>query len=169
MNELGLLIQILLPESDIKFVIKLLSKLVYYSYFQVNNNYYLFTYAKSQIFKEIITNIIYSKCKVKKNIKANQRRFRSLRGFCLYILSLKEAGKNFKVLKTNLPENFWEEVSSIIRQKNKSKLEQYLFNLNEKTFDSESFILKNFKQPIDNRLEITNNTIVLHLKSRINN
>jgi len=166
MRELGLLLQMLLPTSSLELMFKLLSKLVYYSYFQVNDDYYIFAYARSQILREIILNILYSNCTIVKNIKANQRRFRSLRGFCLYILKLKETGKNFQVLKTNLQKEFWDEVSIIIRQKNKSKLEQYLFNFHETTFDSESFILKNFEQPINDRLEITNNTRIIHLNNK---
>jgi hypothetical protein len=68
-------------------------------------------------------------------------------------------------LETNLKQVFWDEIDLIIRQKNKSKLEQYLFSFDEKKVNSDSFILKNFEQPINNRLEISNGTITLHLNS----
>lgn len=68
-------------------------------------------------------------------------------------------------METNLKQVFWDEIDLIIRQKNKSKLEQYLFSFDEKKVNSDSFILKNFEQPINNRLEISNGTITLHLNS----
>lgn len=68
-------------------------------------------------------------------------------------------------METNLKQVFWDEIDLLIRQKNKSKLEQYLFSFDEKKVNSDSFILKNFEQPINNRLEISNGTITLHLNS----
>jgi hypothetical protein len=83
----------------------------------------------------------------------------------MFILGLKETGNNFQVLETNLKQEFWEELGPIIRQKNKSKLEQYLFNFNEKEFNTESFILKNFEQPINDEFEISNGMIIFHLNN----
>lgn len=111
------------PLKNESTVFESLSKLVYYSYFQVNDDYYLFTYAKSRILIKIIENLLHLNFVVVKNITTNQRRFCSLRGFCLYILNLKKTGKNFEVLETNLKQVFWDEIDLIIRQKNKSKLE----------------------------------------------
>jgi hypothetical protein len=96
MKELALLVEVILLTNNLKMMFNLLSKLVYFSYFQVTNKKYIFIYAKSQIFQTIIVNILASNYTIVETIIANQRRLRSLRGFCLYILSLEETGKIFK-------------------------------------------------------------------------
>lgn len=163
MIELVLLFQVCAPTNNPKIIFEFLSKLVYYSYFKIDDNHYIFTYAKSQFLKNSIINIITSNFTILRRIRAYERPFRSFRGFCMFILGLKETGNNFQVLETNLKQEFWEELGPIIRQKNKSKLEQYLFNFNEKEFNTESFILKNFEQPINKEFEVSNGRIIFHL------
>lgn len=98
MIELGLLMQVR-PLKNESAVFESLSKLVYYSYFRVNDDYYIFTYAKSRILIKIIENLLDLSFLVVENITTNQRRFRSLQGFCLYILNLKKLGKILKFWK----------------------------------------------------------------------
>lgn len=104
-----------------------LSNLTYWSYFRVETEYYLFLFARNQVFEVFITMYLSRKIFIKKNIKTRKRRLRSLRGFCLYVIELMQAKEDVKIINTNLDPSFWEEIQGILRQKTKSKLNKFLF------------------------------------------
>ena len=55
---------------------------IFFSYFQLDQNYYLFLYAQ----ESIDINFLYQSVDVIKELDSKQRKIRSLRGFFLYAL-----------------------------------------------------------------------------------
>ena len=96
---------------------------IFFSYFQVDQNYYLFLYAQEYI----DINFIYQSIHVIEELDSKQRKIRSFRGFFLYALEIIEAGKDYEVLTTNLQPFFWKKVQNIIRQNQKGLLLEFLF------------------------------------------
>ena len=77
---------------------------IFFSYFQVDQNYYLFLYAQ----KHIHLDLIYQYVDVIQELDSKQRKIRSLRGFFLYALEIIENGKDYEILQTNLQPFFWD-------------------------------------------------------------
>ena len=98
---------------------------IYFSYFQVDQNYYLFLYAQ----QSIDINLLYQSVAVDviQELDSKQRKIRSLRGFFLYALEIIENGKDYEILETNLQPFFWRKVKNIIRQNKKAALQEFLF------------------------------------------
>ena len=96
---------------------------IYFSYFQVDQNYYLFVYAQ----KSIDINFLYQSIDVIQELDSKQRKIRSFRGFFLYALEIMQMGDNYEILKTNLQPFFWRKVKTIIRQNQKAALLEFLF------------------------------------------
>lgn len=96
---------------------------IFYSYFQVDQNYYLFLYAQ----KSIDIDFLYQSINVIQELDSKQRKLRSIRGFLLYALEIMEIGENYEILKTNLQPFFWRKVKTIIRQNQKATLLEFLF------------------------------------------
>jgi hypothetical protein len=96
---------------------------ILYSYFQVDQNYYLFVYAQ----KSIDINFLYQSGEIIQELDSKQRKIRSLRGFFLYALEIMEKGKDYEILETNLQPFFWRKVKNIIRQNKKAALQEFLF------------------------------------------
>ena len=96
---------------------------IFYSYFQVDQNYYLFVYAQ----QSIDINIFYQSVDVIQELDSKQRKIRSFRGFFLYALEIMENGKDYEILSTNLQPFFWRKVKKIIRQNKKGALLEFLF------------------------------------------
>ena len=96
---------------------------IFYSYFQVDQNYYLFVYAQNSI----DINFLYQLIDVIQELDSKQRKIRSFRGFFLYGLEIMEMGENYEILKTNLQPFFWRKVKTIIRQNKKAALQEFLF------------------------------------------
>ena len=74
-----------------------------YSYFQVEQNYYLFLYSQKFIDIDSIDPFIH----IIQELDTKQRKIRSLRGFFLYALEIFERTNNSQILKTNLKPSFW--------------------------------------------------------------
>ena len=68
---------------------------IFYSYFQVDQNYYLFLYSQ----KYIDIHFLYQFIDVIQELDSKQRRIRSFRGFFLYGLEIMEMGENYEILK----------------------------------------------------------------------
>ena len=100
---------------------------IFFSYFQVDQNYYLFVYAQ----KSIDINLLYQSVEIIQELDYKQRKIRSFRGFFLYALEIMENGKDYEILKTNLQPFFWRKVKNIIRQNKKAALQEFLFGKNE--------------------------------------
>jgi len=96
---------------------------IFFSYFQVDQNYYLFVYAQ----KSIDINFLYQSIDVIQELDSKQRKIRSFRGFFLYALEIMQMGENYEILKTNLQPFFWRKVKTIIRQNKKAALQEFLF------------------------------------------
>jgi len=96
---------------------------IFFSYFQVDQNYYLFLYAQ----ESIDINFLYQSVNVIQELDSKQRKIRSLRGFFLYALEILENGKDYEILETNLQPFFWRKVKNIIRQNKKPALQEFLF------------------------------------------
>jgi len=96
---------------------------IFYSYFQVDQNYYLFVYSQNSI----DINFLYQSIDVIEELDSKQRKIRSFRGFSLYALEIIEKGKDYEILTTNLQPFFWRKVKTIIRQNQKGALLEFLF------------------------------------------
>ena len=90
---------------------------IFFSYFQVDKNYYLFLYAQ----ESIDLAFFYKSVHIIQELDSKQRKIRSLRGFFLYALEIMKTGKEYEILSTNLQPFFWKKVHNIIRQ-NKNQL-----------------------------------------------
>ena len=104
---------------------------IFFSYFQVDQNYYLFLYAdesrRKLRQKSIDINFLYQSIDVIQELDSKQRKIRSFRGFFLYALEIMQMGENYEILKTNLQPFFWRKVKNIIRQNKKVALQEFLF------------------------------------------
>jgi hypothetical protein len=100
---------------------------IFYSYFKVDQNYYLFVYAQ----QSIDINLLYQSVEIIQELDYKQRKIRSFRGFFLYALEILENGKDYEILQTNLQPFFWRKVKNIIRQNKKSALQEFLFGKND--------------------------------------
>lgn len=100
---------------------------IFFSYFQVDQNYYLFLFSQ----KSIDINFLYQSIDVIEELDSKQRKIRSLRGFFLYALEVIENGKDYQILETNLQPLFWRKVQNIIRQNKKGALLEFLFGYTE--------------------------------------
>ena len=98
-------------------------KKFFFSYFLVDQKYYLFFYSQ----KSIDINFLYQSVKVIQELDFKQRKIRSLRGFFLHALEIMKKGKEYEILKTNLQPFFWKKVDNIIRQNKKAALQEFLF------------------------------------------
>lgn len=106
---------------------------IFFSYFQVDKNYYLFVYAQQSIDR----NLLYQSVDVIQELDSKQRKIRSLRGFFLYALEIIENGKDYEILETNLQPFFWRKVKNIIRQNKKAALQEFLFGSQESIASTE--------------------------------
>jgi hypothetical protein len=100
---------------------------IFFSYFQVDPNYYLFLYAQ----ESIDITFLYQSVDVIQELDSKQRKIRSLRGFFLYALEIIENGEDYEILQTNLQPFFWRKVKTIIRQNKKAALQEFLFGKDE--------------------------------------
>ena len=111
-----------IPNDTILFN-QLKEQKIFYSYFQVDQNYYLFVYSQNSI----DINFLYQSIDVIEELDSKQRKIRSFRGFFLYALEIIEKGKDYEILTTNLQPFFWRKVKTIIRQNQKGALLEFLF------------------------------------------
>ena len=100
---------------------------IFYSYFQVDQNYFLFFYRQTPIDLQFLYQFI----DVIQELDSKQRKIRSLRGFFLYALEIIESGKDYEILETNLQPFFWRKVKNTIRQNKKVALQEFLFGSQE--------------------------------------
>ena len=122
---------------------------IFFSYFQVDQNCYLFFYAQ----KSIDIQFLYQSLDVIQELDSKQRKIRSLRGFFLYALEIIENAQDYEILSTNLQPFFWKKVKNIIRQNKKGALLEFLFgsdNDRGDSFQSLSPSLKEMEKKIKN-------------------
>ncbi len=106
---------------------------IFYSYFQVDQNYFLFFYRQTPIDLQFL----YQFVDVIQELDSKQRKIRSLRGFFLYALEIIESGKDYEILETNLQPFFWRKVKNTIRQNKKVALQEFLFGSQESIASTE--------------------------------
>src|SRR5687767_9750981 len=80
---------------------------IFFSYFQVDQKYYLFFYSQKEI------DFLYPAVSMIQELDSKKRKLRSLRGFLLYALEILDNGKDYEILSTNLQPFFWREVKNI--------------------------------------------------------
>jgi len=68
---------------------------IFFSYFQIDQKYYLFVYTQ----QSIDINFLYQSIDVIQELDSKQRKIRSLRGFFLYALEIIENGKDYEILQ----------------------------------------------------------------------
>jgi hypothetical protein len=120
---------------------------IFFSYFQVDQKYYLFVYSQ----KSIEIDFIYQVIDVIQELDSRKRKLRSIRGFLLYALEFMKNGKDSKILSTNLQPFFWKEVKNIIRQNKKGALQEFLFGSQLNNSDSQN-VLEEKIQNLQNQL-----------------
>ena len=135
---------------------------IFFSYFQVDQNYYLFLYAQ----KSIQIDFLYQSIDVIQELDSKQRKIRSLRGFFLYALEIMETGKEYEILNTNLQPFFWRKVKTIIRQNQKGALLEFLFGSQDSLAASET------QNHLNEKIETLQNQVnslqerVIHLENQ---
>ncbi len=116
----------LIPDNSLIFD-HFKNQTISFSYFQVDQKYYLFFYSQKPIDIDRIESFI----DILEELDTKQRKIRSLRGFFLYALEIIERTNNYQILKTNLKLSFWRKVKNIIRQNKKSALQEFLVGKND--------------------------------------
>ena len=141
---------------------------IFYFYFQVDQNYYLFFYRQTPIDLQFL----YPFVDVIQELDFKQRKIRSLRGFFLYALETIENGKDYEILHTNLQPFFWRKVKNIIRQNKKSALQEFLFgeeadnNYDNKGSNPKIKILKDQIQNLQNQVNSLQQKVI-QLEDRV--
>ena len=115
-----------IPDNSLLFD-ELKNQQLFFSYFQVHQDYYLFFYEQKSIDIDRIEPLIH----ILDELDWKQRKIRSLRGFFLYVLEIMENGQDYQILKTNLQPSFWRKLKTIFRQNKKSVLLEFLFGKDE--------------------------------------
>jgi hypothetical protein len=96
---------------------------IFFSYFLIDQKYYLFFYGQKSIDIDLIDPFI----DIIEELDTKERKIRSLRGFFLYVLEIMNNGKDLEILTTNLKTSFWRNLRTILRQNKKTVLLQFLF------------------------------------------
>ena len=96
---------------------------IFFSYFQVDQNHYLFLFSQPNI----QIDFLYPFLEVIDELNYKQRRIRSFRGFFLYALEIIQKAQDYEILQTNLQPFFWRKIKNIIRQNKKGALLEFLF------------------------------------------
>ena len=120
--------------EDSKIFDKLQKQELFFSYFQVDQKYYLFFYGQKFIDIDLIDPFI----DIIEELDTKQRKIRSLRGFFLYVLEIMENGQDYQILKTNLQPSFWRKLKTILRQNKKIVLLQFLFGSQDSIAEPET-------------------------------
>ena len=139
-----------IPE-DSKIFDELQNQQVCFSYFQVNQKYYLFVYQQKFIDIDRIEPFIH----ILDELDTKQRKIRSLRGFFLYALEILENGQDYQILKTNLQPSFWRKLKTILRQNKKIVLLQFLFGKDE----DNKLVNQGWNPAFDDRIQNLQNQI----------
>ena len=136
---------------------------IFYSYFQVEQKYYLFFYSQKSIDIDLIEQFI----DILEELDTKQRKIRSLRGFFLYALEIIQSTDNYQILKTNLKPSFWRNLRTILRQNKKIVLLQFLFGRGYSSLPSSSH-LEDQIQTLQNQVDSLHQKII-ELESKLEN
>jgi hypothetical protein len=96
---------------------------IFFSYFLVDQKYYLFFYEQKSIDIDRIDPFIH----ILEKLDTKERKIGSLRGFFLYALEIMDNRKDLEILNTNLQASFWRKLRKILRQNKKEVLLRFLF------------------------------------------
>ena len=135
---------------------------LFFSYFQVDQKYYLFFYGQKSIDIDLIDPFL----NLIEELDRKERRIRSLRGFFLYALEIMANGKDLEILRTNLKPSFWRNLKSLLRQNKKSVLLKFLFGSQGSTLQT------HLTKELEEKIQIFKNQIaslqerVIHLENQ---
>jgi hypothetical protein len=103
---------------------------LFFSYFQIDQKYYLFFYAE----KSTEIDFLYQFVDVFQELNSKKRQIRSLRAFFLYALEIMEVGNEIEILSANLQPFFGEKLKLLF---GKIKKELFLsFYLDHRTVEA---------------------------------
>ena len=137
-----------IPENSIIFE-ELKKQELFFSYFQVDQKYYLFFYGQKSIDIDLIDPFIH----ILEELDTKQRKIRSLRGFFLYVLEIMDNRKDLEILITNLKASFWRKLKTILRQNKKEVLLRFLFGSQQQSDVEEKIqILENQVSSLQRRI-----------------
>ena len=106
---------------------------IFFCYFQIDKDYYIFFYAEK--FIDIV--VIDPYLDILEELDTKKRKIRSFQGFFIYVVEIMNR-KNLKILTTNLKPSFWRGLKTILRQNKKEVLLKFLFGSKEgKEFTSD--------------------------------
>lgn len=114
------------PISDLSILQYFEEEDQYYSYFEINQNYYLFAFGRNEGRDETIKSLC-QKIGVIQVLDRKKRKIRSLRGYFLYVLEIMKNSDKMTELSSNLRPMFWYRVEDIIRQNKKNELYEFVF------------------------------------------
>jgi len=149
-----------IPENSLLFE-ELQKQELFFSYFQIDPNYYLFFYGQTSIDIDLIEPVI----TIIEELDRKQRKLQSLRGFFLYALETMENGKDLQILRTNLQPSFWRTLKTILRQNKKAVLLEFLFGSQKISSTTDADIEKKFKA-LENNLNSLQEKVI-HLENQI--
>jgi len=107
---------------------------IFYSYFQVDQNYYFFVFSQ----KSIDINFFSQLVDIIEELDFKQRERLSLRGFFLYTLEISQNGENYEILKTNLQPFFWRKIKNTISLLLKASRDNKTIQQNDSTLKTEN-------------------------------
>ena len=99
---------------------------LFFCYFQIDKDYYIFFYAEKFIDIDVIDPYL----DILEELDTKKRKIRSFRGFFSYVVEIMNR-KNLKILTTNLKPSFWRGLKTILRQNKKEVLLKFLFGSKE--------------------------------------
>lgn len=114
------------PISDLSILQDFEEEDFYYSYFQINQNYYLFAFGRNEA-RDETEKSLFQKIGVIQVLDKKKRKIRSLRGYFLYVLEIMKKSDRMTELSSNLRPMFWYRVEDIIRQNKKNGLYEFVF------------------------------------------
>jgi len=127
---------------------------IFFSYFLVDQKYYLFFYGQKSIDIDLIDPFI----DIIEELDTKERKIRSLRGFFLYVLEIMENGKDLQILRTNLKPSFWRNLKTILRQNKKAVLLEFLFGSQKISLTNDADSEKRVKA-LENQVQILQNQV----------
>lgn len=95
----------------------------HFSYFILDNNYYLFCYGKGD-FNELTK--IFKNIDIFETLNKKRRISGSLIGFFIYVREVMQNSENVKILRSNLHPLFWKDIGKIIAQNEKKAFLDFL-------------------------------------------
>ena len=127
---------------------------IFFSYFCVDQKYYLFLFRDTALDIDFI-NFIYQSILVIEVLDRKIREFRAESGYLRLSLKIIENGEDFEILETNLQPFFWRKARNILRQNKKHALLEFLYGSDRNREVEEK--IKNLQNQVNSLQEKINN------------